>query len=205
MLQFLLRGVIDPMENIKLWSDVIGTWVAILGAFAGGIFAVIQYTDKLSSERVQESLKYVERFNENPLLQATIRLENFWNPKAEIVFQKQAAGEQVLSVYLDAEIRQNGLENEVSQLASFFENLRTCTCGKVCDGATTRQFFGKQAFDLHGVLFPYLKEQRRRLNDPSFGVGMELLAKNFKKKDAFMETYCMAGKGFGSNYSSVSN
>ena len=180
------------MERLKLWSDIIATWVTIIGVFSGGIFAVLQYVDRASGERVRETLQYVEKYNEGSLLQARIRLENFWNPRTEEVFAKQRQGERALYAYLDAAIRRNRLEGDASLLNSFFDNLRTCTCANLCDLATVERFFGKDAFDLNGLLFPYAAEQRKRLNDASIGASLELLAKS--RKPGFARAYCAAGQ-----------
>lgn len=182
----------NELGRLKLWSDIIATWVTIFGVFSGGIFAVLQYVDRASAERVRETLQYVEKYNEGSILQARTRLENFWNPRAEEVFAKQRQGERVLYVYLDAEIRRNRLEGDVSLLNAFFDNLRTCTCANLCDLATVERFFGKDASDLNGLLFPYAAEQRKRLNDASIGASLELLAKS--RKSGFARAYCASGR-----------
>lgn len=175
------------MEKIKLISDVIATWVAILGAFAGGIFALIQYTDQISSARVQETLKYVERFNKEPIQNATARLEEFWNERAGKILNP-AGGEQALSEYINSEIGNNKLEKDTALLLSFFDSLQTCSCAKLCDEGTALQFFGKQAYDFHGLYHPYLVSQRDNLRDTSFGAGVESLAHSYKNKN--VNTYC---------------
>ncbi len=182
----------NELERLKLWSDIIATWVTIIGVFSGGIFAVLQYADRASAERVRETLQYVEKYNEGPLLQARTRLENFWNPRAEEIFAKQRQGEGMLYAYLDTGIRRNRLEGDASLLNAFFDNLRTCTCAKLCDLATVERFFGKEAADLNGLLFPYAAEQRKRLNDASIGASLELLAKS--RKPGFARAYCASGR-----------
>ena len=178
------------MEKLKTWSDVIGTWVTIIGALTGGGFALVQYTDQIASARVQETLKYVERFSSDPLQKASMHLDAFWNPRAEEVFNKSAEGETVLFKYLNSAIRDNHnhLEGDTNRLLAFYETLRTCTCAKLCDNESTVKFFGKQAFDSYGILFPYISSQRDRLKDNSFGTGMESLAKNYRNKEKY--AYC---------------
>jgi hypothetical protein len=188
------------MEKIKLISDVIATWVAIFGAFAGGIIALIQYTDQLSSARVQETLKYVERFNKEPIQNATARLEQFWNKRAEKVLNP-AGGEQALSSYINSEISKNNLEKDIAPLLSFFDSLQTCTCSKLCDAGITLQFFGKQAYDIHGMYHPYIVSQRDNLRDDSVGSGVESLARSYKNKN--LNTYCVDNPGLLSKKTSL--
>lgn len=197
-----LLGANYIMEKIKLLSDVIATWVTIIGAFAGGIFALIQYTDQVSSARVQETLKYVERFNKEPLQNASARLEAFWNQRAEKVLNP-VEGEQALSTYINSEIRNNKLEKDTALLLSFFDSLRTCTCAKLCDEGTTRQFFGKQAYDFHGLYHPYIVSQRNNLRDTSFGAGVESLAHSYKNEKP--NKYCVVNPTQHSTTSQTTN
>lgn len=187
-----LHGANKIMEKLKLWSDVIATWVTIIGAFAGGLIALMQYFDKSTSERVKETLEYVDRYDKEPLQSSRSRLEDFWSPRAEKVFEKQKAGERELYDFMNSTIRKNGLEHDINLLIDFFERLRTCTCANLCDEATVRRFFAKEAYDLHGSVFPYVSEQRLRLKDKSIGVALESLAKSRNQKDSFdfKATYC---------------
>lgn len=183
-----LRGATNTtMEKLKLWSDVISTWVTIIGAFAGGTFALVQYLDQASSARVQETLRYVERFNKEPLQKVTMHLEEFWNARAEKVL-KPVGGEQALATYINSEIGNNKLENDTSLLFSFFDSLQACTCAKLCDEDTMHQFFGKHAYNFHLLYYPYIAEQRKNLRDASFGVGVEALARSYKKPK--LSKYC---------------
>lgn len=171
------------MDRIKTLSDIIATWVTILGVFAGGIFGLIQYVEKSKGERVKATLDYVDRYNKSPLLEAQTQLNEFWNARAADVFAQQKAGEAQLSAYVDGAIREHRLESNVELLVSFFENLRACTCAELCDQATVNRFFDKHAYDWHGLLYPYLAKQRERLCDPTFGESLGLLAKTRNQKD----------------------
>ena len=71
-------------RTIKLYSDLIATWVAVVGALASGAFAVVQYYSNSSAERVKTTLAYVERFNRPPVFDARLRLEGFWEKRAEV-------------------------------------------------------------------------------------------------------------------------
>lgn len=174
-----LLGAINIMEKIKLWSDLIGTWVAIIGAFTGGILAFLQYADQASSARVQESLKYVERLNTEPLFGIQAHLETFWNQRAENILNPNEE-EKALFEYINTEIKDNKLEADSVRLISLFDSLQTCTRANLCDEATTLIFMGKLADDLNGLYHPFIVSQRNSLKDNSFGIGVELLSKKYK-------------------------
>ena len=178
------------INNFKAWSDVIATWVTIIGVFIGGVFALIQHYDKASSERVKTTLDYVQRFNKDPLQKARIRLEEFWNEQAESVFGKTANSEKELAEFIVTTIRNNKLGKDMALLIEFFENLHACICGKLCDEDTAKRFFGKYSFDFYGLFFPYLEEQRQRLKDESFAIGVESLAKSYKTGKTVFDFSC---------------
>jgi hypothetical protein len=165
------------MDKIKLYSDLFATWVAIIGAGVSGTFALVQYYSNSSAERAKVALEYVERFNRSPLQDARSRLEKFWDKRAEAVFARTKAGDKELTDFVVKTVRGSRLTGDIDLVVEFFEDLHACTCGKVCDEALAKRFFGKYSFDFYGLMFPYLTDQRRRLKDNSFGRGIESFAK----------------------------
>lgn len=178
------------MKNLKTWSDLIAKWIAIGGAFAGGTFAMVQYSEEQQADRVKSALEYVHRLDKEPLHKARLSLAEYWNPKTDQVFGVAKGGEKELYEFIDSSFRQGKLESPFIQLLGFYENVRTCTCANICDEEVVRRFIGKEAYDLYGLSFPYIAEQRKRLHDPSFGTGLELLARNHKNEAEFLPAYC---------------
>lgn len=168
-------------RKIKLYSDLIATWVAVVGALGSGAFALVQYYSNSSAERVKATLAYVERFNRSPVFNARLRLERFWDKRAEVVFQNNRRGEKVLTDFVVKSVRESGQAGDIAIVVEFFEDLHVCTCGEVCDETSAKRFFSKYAFDFHGLLFPYVADQRRRLKDNAFGHGLESFAKALGK------------------------
>lgn len=156
---------------------IIAILVAILGSLGGGIFAILQYYEGYSAKQTKATLEYLERFNRVPLQEARLRLENFWDIRAEIVFARNSASEKELADYVVKSVRESGLVGDIALVVQFFEDLHTCTCEKLCDEALAKSFFAKYAYDFYGLLFPYLVDQRRRLRDESFGWGVEKFGK----------------------------
>jgi len=156
----------------------------------GSIFALVQYYDKSSAARAKVSLEYVERFNRPPLQDARSRLEKFWDKRAEEVFAKNQVSEKALADFLINNVRKFNLNGDIELVVEFFEDLHTCTCEKVCDEALAKRFFGKYSFDFYGLMFPYLADQRRRLNDQSIGLGIELFAKTQRTRSIDVDLSC---------------
>jgi hypothetical protein len=178
------------LAKFKAWSGIISTWVSIAGAAAGAGFAGYQYLEKEQADRTKAALDYVQAFGKDSLQKARLRMEEYWNPKAQEIFSKTAS-EQDLYGYLNAAMREGRLENEFTLLASFYDDLRTCTCANICDAPTVRRFFARDAYNLYGVSYPYVAEQRKQLHDDAFALGLERLAKDGRQKAKFAQRYCV--------------
>ena len=177
------------LAKFKTWSGILSTWVTIVGAFGGAVFAGLQYLEKEQADRTKAALEYVQLFNKDSWQKARLHMDQYWNPRAKEIFARNVS-EQELYGYLNDGMRKGNLESEFALLASFFEDLRTCTCAEICDAPTVRRFFAIEAFNLYGVSYPYVAEQRKQLHDDSFALGLERLAKDGKAKAKFAKRYC---------------
>jgi hypothetical protein len=180
------------MSSEKTTIEIVAIWVTVLGAFVGAGWALMQNADKMHGERVKETLGYVDRFNKAPFDAIRQRFDQFWDPRAEEVFAKTRAGEKELYDYLNTTLRANDFQKDITTMAGIFENLRACACADLCDAKTVQHFFAKEAFDFYGMVAPYIFEQRKRLKDPSFGAGLEVIARSSREKDVkgLRRTYC---------------
>lgn len=178
------------MEKFKPWSDIIATWVTIIGVLSGGILALIQYGDRISEERVKESLKYVDRYNSGRILDARTEIEHFWDDKNRIKKLQKKQSEPELARLIVSEIDSSrAVSDDFNLVLSFYDNLRICTCARLCDMATITSFFGSEAYKLNGLFFPYIAKQRKLLNDDEIGVSLYLLATK-SKNPGFAQSFC---------------
>lgn len=174
------------MEKLKLYSNLVATWVAIIGALAGGVLALVQYHNNSQAERVKVTLSYVERFNRSPLQEARSKLLAYWDThaaSARAAYEARAGkdGEKWLGDYVVRSVYEAGLTDEIALVVDFFDDLYVCTCGGLCDIKTAEQFFWRHSFEIYGLMHPYILHQRDRLNDKSnsFASGIESI---FKKR-----------------------
>lgn len=165
------------MEKLKLVSDIAGTWVAIIGALASGIVGLWQYHNNSLADRAKTTLQYVERFNQPGLVASRRQLSNFGDHRAEEVFAKLEAGEAQLSEYIIRIVKTDDLAEHIDSIADLFDDLHACTCGKACDFAMAKRFFGKPAQEIYGLFYPYIANQRTRLKDKTYGAALEAFAR----------------------------
>lgn len=175
------------MRTFKTLTEIIGTWITICGAIAGGVFAIVEYRDNVAQEKVKATLEYVTRFNSKPLYDTYVSLGEFWDDRDQETTEKQRIGEAQLKEYILTTIRGNKLQKRTDQVLDFFDNLRICVCAKVCDDVTAAEFFGKRAYELYGIDFPYIEQARSKYEDPSFGIGLESFAHAFRHQKPIVE------------------
>ena len=72
-------------------------------------------------------------------------------------------GEAQLAKYLEKEIEKQHLEPLIATVMDFYDELHACTTAELCDRDTAVRFFGKYAWDFHGLLAPHIKAQREEL------------------------------------------
>lgn len=178
------------IEDVKIWSEIIGTWVTIIGVFAGGLFALNEYLEKASSERIKVTLEYVDTFNRDPLQSARSHLDDIWFPRTNEIFLKTELGEEELSKFVIDVIKQNNLKHYIDLVVGFFDNISACACAKLCDEQTVRNFFGKYAFDFYGLNFPYIQKRRKQMRDSSYGSSLEAIAKSHKTNKDLSNLTC---------------
>ena len=57
-----------------------------------------------------------------------------------------------------------------------------CTTSGLCDCETATRFFGKYAYDFHGLLAPHIEAQRAELRDKEIGSGVEFFSREYRHK-----------------------
>lgn len=176
-------------ERNRQSIEIIGIWVESLGVLAAALLGIQQYRENSRAEQVDITLKYLERFQEDRIFSARSQLENAWNARRDEVFAllQQPDGETALSQFLEKTIADNGLEPAIATVMDFFDGLQACTTSGLCDQDTALRFFGKYAYDFHGLLAPHIALQRKQLRDPQIGSGVDYFSREYRlereKKD----------------------
>jgi hypothetical protein len=179
------------MRDIKGWTTTIATWTTIFGAVAGGAFALYQFIENSSSARVKETLELIDRFYSPPQSTSMSRIVNFWLPRHNDLVAKAQAGEDQLSAYVIENFESGGLTDDASVIVNFFDRLRACTCTHLCDDEMVHYFFTTSAYNMFGLAYPFIVEQRK--TDPNYGEGLERLARTRNDNSGFRGVYCSNG------------
>src|SRR5262249_44895975 len=140
------------------------TWVTLIAPIGGVIIAaagiaigLLQYHQNSVAARAKETLEYVKRYYEQPVLDSNIRNVRFWQDKAlkqQKKLKEKEFEQYIVSTYRDSS--NNGLNGDGDILVGFFENLYACTCKELCDSVLVKHFFAEYASTLYDQLAPYI-------------------------------------------------
>jgi hypothetical protein len=172
------------LRKAKTYSDLIATWVTILGAFAGGLWALTEYREKVHDAEVEATLRYAQQYNTAPVWDIRGRLEAFWSERANDVFGATAKGDAELSEYvvktLDADA---SVQADTGATIDFFSGLGTCLCAGLCDSQSAIRLFGKDADDFFELNLPYIRRQQEHLHDAKYAAGVSAIAVAYRKHE----------------------
>lgn len=166
--------------------EIVGIWVEALGVLTAAVLGIQQYRENSRAEQVDITLKYLERFQEDRIFTARSQLEAAWNARRGEVFAllQQPDGEAEFVQYLEKTIADNGLDPAIGTMMDFFDELQACTTSGLCDRDTAIRFFGKYAYDFHGLLAPHIARQRLELRDPQIGSGIDYFSREYHRARA---------------------
>ncbi|MEM5473856.1 hypothetical protein WNZ14_19165 [Hoeflea sp. AS60] len=170
-------------DKIDLWLKGIGLVLAAVG-FAWGL---VQFADVLHQRRVTQTLNYVERYGKDGLLGARIDLGKAWLTARAQLEQLRAASvdparferrhRQLVFSVLNSLPGGNraDLEQDVSLLISFFDELAICVRSKLCDKKSAQDFFQPEARSFYCLYKPYADFMANSYAE-TYGVGVKELA-----------------------------
>ncbi|MGE0742568.1 MAG: hypothetical protein AB7O98_14605 [Hyphomonadaceae bacterium] len=136
------------------WSAIIGTWVSIFGAAAGGFMALQTYEEqvqKMEDARVVQTFSLYEMFNSGERLQARAAL---------FAHTKDGAP-------LDA--------NQLYVMLDFFDALQICVERGLCNEELSVRLFQSYAVPFWDGMGAQIVASRTE-SDPSFGAGLQWMA-----------------------------
>lgn len=161
--------------------DFLAKLVAVLGA----IWVAFEYVDNQHSQRVQNTLEFVARYDSSALAEVRGRIasavksrENALGEIRKIYERGDISLEQSNELLLE-EIKQmnfdqqsSRLEEDVVRLSEFYSGLQVCIENKICDRKTARDFFSANSSSFWWVFRPYF-ESERQARGKTFGMGLE--------------------------------
>lgn len=165
------------IERTKTISDIVATWAGLLALIGGGLFGLVQYLDKKSDDRVNSSMRLVERFHADHLQSSYLLLSATWQRNNQVV--REAAfstnGSDLPKLILTI-IDSEGLARDIQTLIDFYEVLDVCVQQTICDSTIAENFFHKDALALFRNHSPYIYRERMLRNDATYACRLEQFA-----------------------------
>ena len=179
----------DVTQTSSWWErnrhsvEIIGIWVEALGVVTAAVLGIQQYRENSQADKVNITLKYLDRFQEERIFKARGDLDAAWNARREEVFAllQQPDGEAKLAAFLEKTIADGSLDPAIGTVMDFFDELQACTTSGLCDRDTAIRFFGKYAYDFHGLLAPHIALQRKELRDVQIGSGVDFFSREYRR------------------------
>lgn len=170
------------MERVKIVSDILATWVAIVAAITSGWFALWEYHSNSRADRVKTTIGFSDVFRSDSYMPARAALSQYGAQHANELFAKSAMGDEHLSLYVIDTINKEGLAKDISVVIGFFDELHACSCGKACDTELSVRLFGRDSRLFFANFYPYIAQQRIKLRNNEYGLGVEYFAKSYGGK-----------------------
>lgn len=141
---------------------------------SAAIFGVLEYIDHKQGVRVQRSLDYVERYNNDLYLQLRNRLAEVLEQESKILVKTlvddSLTDEQIQRKYfnfINEMIDKHKLKPDLRRLLGFHEEVVLCVKAELCDADVVRSFFTVDAQELFRGFYPYVCDQRAKWNNPT--------------------------------------
>lgn len=160
------------LEFYKTGSEIIAIWVGLLAALFGGAWALVELDEKRDSERMQLTMSFQKLYGEGDVRDARRRIVKAWAEEGERQDEANRFAEDEYERYILAVIAGSKLEEDISILLDYFDNVAVCVSKKLCDRDVVRSMLQRDARRLHNRHFPYLKKIRADLEDRSIGNGL---------------------------------
>jgi hypothetical protein len=198
----------DSHSSPKRFFSRLGSVVPVLGGVGGVIailtfcFGIYQYRQNSVAAQAKETLEYVKRYYDNPVLNSSARnalLQQVFEFNKSLKRKELSPNDYqtwlnndydalVISGYRDGFKKGDSLEGDAAVLVSFFEDLKACTCAKLCDLDLVLHFFVSTANILKDQMRPYIEFQQKK--EPGFGDGLFRLANGNGNNSDFISMYC---------------
>lgn len=182
---------------LKKINDVVLAWLGAVALLGGGLFGLVQYVQKERSDRVKETLVFVERSGKEPFFDAQKRLSMI---QIAAYGSANPAQETPIKEYHN---RLLGSFTDIANVQTFYtvleyyEALNLCVDGRICDEASAHLFFGAEARRFLRAYLPLICKEVQDKSDDSIGEGVTNFVMRYKEKLALKAA--LAGKPSGTS------
>lgn len=166
-----------PLKDHKESWATVSSIVGILAILIGGTFAVYKYLQAGKSDRIKETLAYVERYHKSPMYDVRMKLEDVWVRHEEQLITKLQGDDKEYEQFVLKVVSAEKLETDIFAFVSFFESVQACMHTKVCDEVTAKSFFCDDAVSFFHLHYRFIARERSRRNDPALAEMLERFSK----------------------------
>jgi hypothetical protein len=170
--------------TVKEWTEVLTAWLQVLGLFAAGIFALVEYQGRKDAEKVERAVAYLSKADTDILLSARLKLSDNEQRKLalydEILLNGQSSQDEVNTAYYQFVVdelvmhsKEPSLRSEFGLVLGFLDEGVICSNQGLCDKsiiAANLSGFGKNFVRTYT---PYICYLRQAWSDPSIGRRVE--------------------------------
>lgn len=163
-------------EKLTLFKDI-AELLSYIVVVLGSLFAVYQYLDIQSSDKIKETLSYEHRFNDGAFLEAKVSVAQAWQPYASLFerlrqksVKSQSEKEKILNRVAQVLIRKEHLGKDINIMVDFYESLSICMQSGICDKKTAYSFFLPYAKRFYRLHRSYIDKKSRYIADYARGL-----------------------------------
>ena len=172
-------------DKIEIWLKGVGLALTAFGL----VWGLVEFSDLVKQRKVTATIGYVNRFNNDQLLKARLELSTAWRsyrPAMERLRQTRVTPDdyqhrhrQLLFTVLRPGVKESAeLEEDVSLVVAFFEELQICVQHGLCDKAAAKSFFAQEIQAFHCLYGPYIRWVSENYS-ARYGAGLPLLRRSF--------------------------
>lgn len=164
----------------KSITDFFTSWLTVITLVSAAVFGVLEYVDHKHDVRVQRSLDYVERYNQDLYLTLRNRLNDVLEKESQTLISTlvddSLSPQQIQRKYSDfinEMIAKHELKSDLRRLLGFHEEVVLCVNAGLCDADVVRSFFSVDAQELFRGFYPYVCDQRDKWKNPTISAQIE--------------------------------
>lgn len=166
--------------DAKSITDFLTRWLTVVTLVSAAVFGVLEYVDHKNDVRIQRSLDYVERYNQDLYLSLRNRLNDVLEQESgrliATLVDDSLSAEEIQRRYfefINEMIVTHNLKSDLRRLLGFHEEVVLCVNAGLCDADVVRSFFSVDAQELFRGFYPYVCAQRDQWKNPTIASQVE--------------------------------
>lgn len=170
--------------TVKEWTEVVTAWLQVLGLFAAGIFALVEYQGRKEEVKVQRAVDYLASADSEILIKARLKLSENEQRNIqrydEILLNTKLPQDEINTNYyqfvVDELVMYNkdpGLKAEFGLILGYLDEGVVCSEEDLCSKKIITSHLSQFGKTFVRTYTPYLCFLRRAWNDPSIGKRVE--------------------------------